>query len=473
MQAQKHADWLQWGRNAQHSGASTGVGQSPNHKLVDITFDPFVDQEKAEEFGELLAHYQSPLVDGKRVFAEVKTGTYVSCDPPGSGQPYPCGPDAWDSQIWNERGYQWQNGALVQQWNFQSNWKPEPNAGGLGGWEPVFHVAVGDGFVFVPGFGGSIYKLNETDGSVIAHYKPFGKKDDPNAFVSGPLTYDEHGAVYYNAILLNSQNPWGVDIRSAWLVKVNASGKIKKVSYTTLVPGAPSNCGGSPCGSQRPGVNVAPAVTPDGKTIYTMSRGHFASDYGYMVAVNSDLTPKWQTSLRGLVPGADTYVYDLSSSTPVIATDGSPLYGALGDNGRGYLLKFDTSGHFTADYDFGWDETPAIYPHDGTFSVILKDNHYGSGPYYMTQLNSALKIEWQYKSPTNREWCVNAPAVDANGVVYANSEDGNVYVINQGGTLKGKIFLRLAIGAAYTPVALGLNGKIYTENDGDMFVIGK
>ena len=68
---------------------------------------------------------------------------------------------------------------------------------------------------------------------------------------------------------------------------------------------------------------------------------------------------------------------------------------------------------------------------------------------------------------------MNAPAVDSTGTVYANSEDGNVYVINPDGTLKGNIFLRRAIGAAYTPVAIGRDGKIYTENDGDMFVIGQ
>ena len=140
----------------------------------------------------------------------------------------------------------------------------------------------------------------------------------------------------------------------------------------------------------------------------------------------------------------------------------------------GNLIKFKSSGKFLTSYDFGWDETPAVYAHDGTYSVIIKDNHYESdGPYYITELNAQLIPEWQYQSPTNREWCVNAPAVDSTGTVYVNSEDGYVYVLNQGGSLKGKIFLREALGAAYTPIALGRDGKIYTENDGDMFVEGK
>jgi outer membrane protein assembly factor BamB len=63
--------------------------------------------------------------------------------------------------------------------------------------------------------------------------------------------------------------------------------------------------------------------------------------------------------------------------------------------------------------------------------------------------------------------------VDANGVVYANSEDGNLYAISQGGTLKGNIFLNQALGAAYTPLAIGPDGRIYTENKGILFAIGQ
>jgi hypothetical protein len=474
--AQTGIDWSQWGRDAQHTGSTPAIGQSPNTKLANVTYDPFVSQETAEAGGNLLAHYQAPLVHGDRVFLEFKTGTYISCDPPGSGQPFPCGPDAWNSQIWNERAFTWQNGSLVQQWNFESDWKPEPSAGGLGGWEPVFHAALGNGFVFVPGFGGSIYKLNEADGAVVAHYRPFGPTDDPNKFVSGPLTVDRRGNVYYNVIALSGPDPWGADVRRAWLVRVSPQGAIRRVTYAALVPDAPSNCGGFPCGGQRPGVNVAPVVSNDGQTIYTVSRAHFASDFSYMVAANADLTPKWHSSLRNLGPSHITGIaYDLSSSTPVVAPDGSVLYGAQGGpEFRGYLLKFSSSGQFLAAYDFGWDSTPAIYRHDGTYSVIIKDNHYVTGgPFYITQLNADLAPEWRFRNPSNLEWCVNAPAVDANGIVYANNEDGNVYAINQGGTQKGKIFLRRAIGAAYTPVAIGLDGKLYTENDGDMFVVGQ
>jgi outer membrane protein assembly factor BamB len=179
----------------------------------------------------------------------------------------------------------------------------------------------------------------------------------------------------------------------------------------------------------------------------------------------------------------DNFALDQSSSTPAVAPDGSIFFGASNlarGAGDGNLLKFSPDGTFLASFTFGWDITPAIYPHDGTYSVIIKNNYYATrGPYFITQLNSALKPEWSFKNrtfnsthPNGYEWCVNAPAVDANGAVYANSEDGNIYVINQGGTLNSQIFLKVAIEAAYTPIAIGPDGLIYAENDGDLFVIG-
>jgi outer membrane protein assembly factor BamB len=68
---------------------------------------------------------------------------------------------------------------------------------------------------------------------------------------------------------------------------------------------------------------------------------------------------------------------------------------------------------------------------------------------------------------------VNSPAIDVNGVVYANSEDGNLFAIGQGGTALQEIFQQLALGAAYTPASIGGDGKIYSQNDGHLFVAGK
>jgi WD40-like Beta Propeller Repeat len=483
--------WLQWGRTPQHNGASPAVGLVPTAQLADVTYDPFVAQEQAEAGGPLLAHYQVPLIDGDMVFLEYKTGTYTSCDPPGSHQPYPCGPDAWNGENWNERAYQWQNGTLVEKWNFWSDWKPEPNSNaggrneatvGLGGWEPVFHAAAGNGFIYVPGAGGSVYKLRESDGTVVGDFSPFGSY--ANVFVSGPLTLDAVGNLYYNVLALDNEFPWTADARGAWLVKVTPAGVSTTATYASLVPDAIQMCFGGliPCGSQRPGINIAPVISPDGKTVYTVSRGQFIFWAAYLIAANTkDLSPQWDTYLFGQVaPGTAIYVVDEASSSPSVAPDGSILFAGL-TSGNGQMMKFSPAGKYLAAFNFGWDSTPAIYAHDGTYSVILKDNLYlDQGPYFITQLNAAMVPEWSFRNdtidanhPHGYEWCVNAPAVDANGTVYANSEDGNVYVIDNTGKLKGKIFLRSSIEAAYTPVAIGPDGKIYSENDGDMFVLGQ
>jgi hypothetical protein len=229
-------------------------------------------------------------------------------------------------------------------------------------------------------------------------------------------------------------------------------------------------------------------------------------------------------SISGVDPAQNTRpggrVLDDSSSSITVTPDGSILYGSYTryDFARGHLMKFGAAGDFLGAYSFGWDSTPAIYRHNGTYSIVIKDNEYGggpnfgsycnvdsicpprnNGPFFITQLDPSLNVEWKFENTNNQkctrnadgsitcvpntsgnqwqnvgfEWCINAPVVDTRGVVYANSEDGNLYAINQGGTLKQNIFLDLALGAAYTPLAIGPDGKIYTENKGTLFVIGK
>ncbi|HEX8700040.1 MAG TPA: hypothetical protein VF815_14445, partial [Myxococcaceae bacterium] len=338
---------------------------------------------------------------------------------------------------------------------------------------------------------------------------------------------------------------------------------VSKVSFTALAVGAPAASApckrqfseaqlpwppsptavppSGPCGSQRPGLNGAPAVGPDG-TVYVASRAHMADRYSYLLAVNADLTPRWAASFRdrlsdgcgtatlpptgtlggcnaGAAVGVDPAtnelpagrVVDPGTNSPVVTPDGSILFGTYTEYNRlrGQLFKFSAEGAFQGTYDFGLDLTPSIYIHDGTYSIILKDNYYsfgtycthpvycpseGAGSYNMTQLSPDLEEEWEFANtstercqrqpdgtvtcvpdpyhPNGFEWCVNSVAVDKNGIIYATSEDGYLYSIAQGGVLKQRIFLNQSLGAAYTPLSIGPDGKIFAQNAGHLYVVG-
>lgn len=548
-------DWPQWGANPAHTGTASVSGQPLDGILADFVYDPFVPAELADRGGELLVHYPVPLVDGSDVYMELKTGAYVPCSASGC--------TAWDLEIFNVQKLRWQGGALSPVWRFQTDWRPEPDAGYLNGWEPVFHPALAAGYLWVPGAGGSVFRVDRTTGQGV-RISPLPAQAgglDATVFVAGGLSAGANGAVYYNAIRLNPLNPWTTDVAGAWLVEVRADGTFRTVPFSTLVPAAPSGTGlcefafsntqiplppspdaappMAPCGSQRPGLNAIPAIGADG-TIFTVSRAHFADRYGYLVAVDPLLfQPRWAASLRnrladgcgirltpngtpggcrdGTAPGVDPStnrppagrVMDLASSSPVALPDGGALYGTFTryNFDRGHLMHFDATGGFAASFDFGWDITPAVFPHDGTYSVILKDNHYevGSycfdasacpaepGRYDITSLDSSLNVEWTFRGtntescaraadgtiscvsdhPDGFEWCVNQPAVGADGVVYVNSEDGYLYAIARDGSLQEKIFLNLALGAAYTPLSIGGNGILYTQNAGHLFAVGR
>lgn len=554
------ADWPQWGRDGSHGAASPFAAQPLGAILADYVYDPFVPLAQQESGGSLLAHYPVPLIDGSDVYMETKTGEYVPCSPPNSGVPFPCGPDAWDRQIWSVAKLSWHNGALTTVWTFATDWKPPPNQGHLNGWEPVFHPALAGGFLYVPGAGGSVFRVDKATGAGM-RISPFAAgAPDPALFVAGGLAAAPDGTVYYDAMRLSGFG-WSRDVDGAWLAAVAPDGTSRIVAFSALVPSAPGAsdpCETSfpnsslpwppdpsatppsiPCGSQRPGLNVIPAIGADG-TIYTVSRAHFSDRYAYLVAVDpATLATRWAASLRdrlhdgcgvllpangepggcraGAAAGVDPStnrpgagrVSDQATSSPVALPDGSVIYGAYTryNWSRGHLMRFDATGAFLAAYHFGWDVTPAVRPGaGGRWSVITKDNHYevGSycndsircppeaGRYDIVSLDPSLVPEWTFTNsntescarqtdgsivcvsdhPDGFEWCVNQPAVDGNGVVYANSEDGYLYAIGTDGRLVDRIFLNLAIGAAYTPLSIGSDGILYTQNDGHLFAVG-
>jgi hypothetical protein len=553
----RRCNWEQWGGSPEHTGAACEEVDHFDRISAHLTFDPFLGKELADaeiQAGEadLFTHFQTPLLVDNDVYMEFKAGTYTSCDSVPEGAP--CGQQAWNSQIWTERAFHWSYGRLVADWTFASDWKPEP--GNFAFWEPVFHAIVVGRFVYVPGASGSLHKLDRRTGQELATIRLPGVGDDPDTFVAGGIASDAHGNLYYNALALSAVNPRQTNPRGAWLVKVHPDDTVTVAAFSTIAVGAPAATDACiaqfsfalapfppspdavppsrPCGAQRPPLNVTPAVGEDG-TVVTISTAHLNPRYTFVVAVDANLAPKWTASLRdqlhdgcgvttpidatpestdpfvrflhcrvganvGVEPNTNLapagQANDQGSSSPVILPDGGVLYGAFTgyNQQRGHLFKFDAHGAPAGTYDFGWDVTPAVYRHDGTYSIVTKDNFYLDGQFYLTQLDPQLHVEWTFKAtnqdschrdangtvsctndgehPTGFEWCVNAPAVDPHGNVYANSEDGWVYKISQGGHLVDRTFLLQSLGAAYTPISIDRRGRLFSLNGGDLFVIG-
>src|SRR5439155_20074995 len=95
-------------------------------------------------------------------------------------------------------------------------------------------------------------------------------------------------------------------------------------------------------------------------------------------------------------------------AAPVILPDGSVVYGSrtLYNGFRGHLMKFSRTGLYQGNYDFGWDITPGIYRHDGTYSMITKDNLYvTNGPLNVTSLDANLHKQQAFTN-TETKTCV-------------------------------------------------------------------
>src|SRR5690349_12777797 len=106
--ASSNFTWPQWGLNPQHTGfTSPVIGQPPNQIAASFVYDFNVAAEKADPNngpGDLLVHYQVPLVDGNDVFIESKDGTYTN--------------GSYSTQRWHQNKYTWQGSKLVKVWTF-------------------------------------------------------------------------------------------------------------------------------------------------------------------------------------------------------------------------------------------------------------------------------------------------------------------------------------------------------------------
>src|SRR5262245_15008048 len=213
-------EWPQWGLNPQHTGEANIAGQTLNRNIVNVVYDPIVADELAggeAVFGDaaLFVHYQVPLVDGNDTYMMFKTGPFSI--------------NSYATQTWGETKFTWSGGTLVPVWQFTTDWKA-PGTLATDFWEPVFHPALANGALYVPGKGGTLWKVNKSTGNG-TRINPFSNMSN-DRFVTSPLTVDSQGRILYTVVQLQNNTPdwFAENIVDAFLVRVSADDSTEKVS---------------------------------------------------------------------------------------------------------------------------------------------------------------------------------------------------------------------------------------------------
>src|SRR5687767_15268021 len=104
-----------------------------------------------------------------------------------------------ETQVWSMRKFQWEQGQLIARWTATSDWVPVP-AGGPARFEPVFHGALANGRVYLPGRGGTVLEVDRATGALLRRLGMFGAQLDPTIYVTSPITVSDDGILYYNTL---------------------------------------------------------------------------------------------------------------------------------------------------------------------------------------------------------------------------------------------------------------------------------
>ena len=471
--------WFGYARDAQHTALSVSTSQP----IGRIHWHTPVDLAPQYAFGELLAHYGSPVVTrGDMVIVPVKTGA---------------------SGGFRVEAHDALNGALV--WRFASDYALPAHQ-----WTPSFNPALAlSGRLYFPGSGGKLFYRDDPDSPRsatktavfygAAAYAAHKALYDRNVFIDTPITTDDSGDVYFGYVVTGA-TPAGL---ASGIAHINPAGQGSWVSAATSSGDASMT---------EVAMNGAPALAPDLHTVYVaVSNG----SNGYLLALDSTtLATKGKASLLDPQSGQPAWISDNSSASPTIGPDGDVYYGVLeapfpGHNDRGWLLHFDASlGVRKTPGSFGWDSTASLVPssmvpsYAGTSPYLLmtKYNNYAgigtgdglnriaildpdaieedpiSGISVMHEVLTRVGVTPDPDHPGGvREWCINTAAVDpATKSVFANSEDGYLYRWDlASNTLASRVALTSGVGESYTPTSIGPDGQVYAINNAVLFAIGQ
>ena len=323
-----------------------------------------------------------------------------------------------------------------------------------------------------------------------------------NVKICTPLTTSLDGSIYFGFMVLGA-NPSNL---TSGLGKIDKDGNGSWIPATTMTNDVSVN---------QIKINCAPALDAHCQNVYiTCNTGSFGR--GYLCRVNpATMLPLGRVPLIDPKSGNNAAVDNEGTASPLVGPDGDVYQGVLenpfpSNHDRGWLLhySFDLAQTKTPGA-FGWDDTPTVVPsymvggYQGTSPYLLfcKYNNYAgvsgdghnrvgvvdpfapaldviSNTQTMKLIDSILGPTPDSQFPNTpgavREWCVNSAAIDVpKSCVLVSSEDGVLYRWNlQTHSITESIRLTAGIGEAYTPTAIGPDGRIYAISNAILFAVG-
>jgi hypothetical protein len=473
--------WEGYAGDASH----TAVSDVASQPLQGIRWSTPVDLAPQFTGDDLYIHYGSPVITSNNtVIVPVKTGA---------------------TNGFEIQAHDGATGAV--QWTATSDYLLPPH-----NWTPSYSPALtSTGRVYYAGAGGTVlYRdgLDSNSPSAPTRVAFFGDSNyaastaayNNNVFISTPITADGVGNVYFGYTVTGTTP---TNLQSG-IARVAANGTATFISAQAAAM--------NDLTINKVATNCAPALSPDGKTLYIAVNGGSSGD---LVALNSaTLAPIAKAALKDPRNGNNAFVSDDATASPMVGPDGTVFYGVLENplqTFRGFMLSFSSDLSQTKTPGaFGWDDTASMvaaslvpsYHGSSSYLIMTKYNNYaglgGDGVNELaildpndtqidprtgaTVMKEVLKIagvtpddELTDAFPNAvREWCINTAVVDpATDSILANSEDGKLYRWDLAtNTFSEVITLTPGLGEAYTPTLIGPDGTVYAINDATLFAVG-
>jgi hypothetical protein len=478
-------EWAGFAGNAQH----TAVAPQPAQPFRRIRWKAKVDKAEAQAHGLLLVHYGSPMITAANT---VLVPTRVSA-----------------KAGFRVVAYSGTSGA--RRWSLNTDYPRSFLALGPAFTPPLPAVVTPRQTLAVAGAGGTVLlreHVNAAAGAVhrsvfygAARWKAHRSAFDKAVQITTPLTAGPDGSLYFGftvkgatpAHLSTGIARIGPHGHGTWITAAAAAGNRAVTDVA---------------------INCAPALSPDGKTVYITLRSAVG---GVLVGLSaSTLKPRFHVVLKDPATGKPAIISTSSSASPTVGPDGDVYYGVvenplLSHDDRGWLLHYNaTLTRTRIPGSFGWDNTVSVLParavprYHGTSPYLLVskyNNYFGLGrhgdghnqvavldprsgqkdPYASVRVMKAVQtilspVHFPGKPAGARyEWCINSAAVDpADSSVIVNSEAGIVYRWDLArNTLAGKIRLNRPRPESYTPTIIGPDGTVYAINSATLYAIGR